>query len=869
MMNSSQTSFGTDQYWEIIKRRWLPATAVFISILTLGVVATSLKDNIYEAEAKLKFKGNTVSSSLTEVSKALGGLSAIAEQGNPIDTEAEVLRSVPLIKKTINDPQLQLKDDDGLKLSVSEFLKNLRVGSVAATDILEVSYVTEDPEEAAKVVNTLVKNYLENNLVVNKAEAVSAREFLEDQLPVVEESLRKAEVAIRKLKESNEFVAPEEDTKALIEGLQQLQAEIAKARGEMANANSQASYIRDKLGLTSEQAVILTTVSQSPEIRETISKLQSIESELAVVQAKFTPDSPNVIELKEQVVSLEKLLEKQTVSIGGEEAKDIVKNIKTGEIQQQLTSELITLEANNFGLRQQIASLAETEQSRRDKIKRLPQFEEKLRQLTRELQSFESTYEILWQQLQTVKIAESQDPGNVRVISNAVVPNKPVSSRAVGYLASCSLALLGAAGIIYLLEISDKSVRTIEEAKQLYGYAWLGTIPGIDKIKVLNLPELNQDPSIPKIVVRDYPSLPLSESYRMLQSNIKFASSSRTVKSIVVTSSAVQEGKSTVAANLAASMAQVGNKVLLVDANLHHPIQHRIWNTANNNGLSNVIAEQLDPKMTIREVLPNLDLLTSGTLMDFPAILLDSQRMRMLMNYWSESYDYVIFDTPSLELTADAPIMGRIADGVLLVVKPGSVEHNQASYAKEVLDQSGLNMLGIVFNGTAPKFDSRSYDYPVLAPKTSAPLLNKSPGTYEKEELWDTISTLARKSKKNRLASNLDENELRQAPLDKLEAMVFHLQQDLSDLSRLLKEQEEELMTQRQLVKKLQRKASIASGNELFNVENQISQEQERKRMLDETLVGQRRNLEKRRQMLYQYQQVLEARKTATSGIWQ
>ena len=865
-MNSSPSSLGIDQYWQMIQRRWLPSSAVFLSVLTLGVVATSLKQSVYEADAKLKFKGNTVSSSLTEVSRSLGAFAPVAEQGNPIDTEAEVLRSVPLIKKTINDPELQLKNKNGDKLSVSEFLEQLKVDSLAATDILEVSYISQDPEQAAKVVNTLVKNYLDNNLVVNKAEAVSAREFLEEQLPKVEQSLQETEVAIRQLKESNEFVSPDEDTKALIEGLRELQTEIAKARGEMANANSQASYIQDKLGLTAEQAVVLTTVSQSPEVRETLSKLQSAESDLAIAQTRFALNSPNVIELKEQVNSLEKLLDKQTVSVGGKAAKDIVQNIKTGEIQHELTSELIKLEASNFGLNKQVESLTEIEQDRQNKIDKVPELEQKLQQLSRELRSFESTYEVLWQQLQTVKIAESPDLGNVRVISNAVVPTKPVSSRAVGYLASTSLAVLAAAGVIYLLEISDKSIKTIEEAKQLYGYTWLGVIPGIDQIKPLSLPESNQDASIPRIVVRDFPSLPLSESYRMLQSNIKFLNLDRSVKSIVITSSTPQEGKSTVAANLAASMAQVGNKVLLVDANLHQPMQHRIWNTGNDNGLSNVIAEQLNPKITIEEVLPNLELLTSGTITPYPATLLDSQRMRMLMDYWSECYDFVIFDTPSLHLTADAPIMGGIADGVLLVVRPGSVERSQAIFTKEILDRSGLNILGIVFNGVVPQFDSRSCYY-AIGEESNVLQLGTAPATSNEEALWQTISTLAMESKKDKLASNLNESELQLTPLNKLEAMVLHLQQDLFNLTQLVKEQEDELLLQRHKVKKLQRKANITSENELLCSDNQLSQEQERKRMLDETLVGQKRNLEKRREMLHQYQQVLETRKNAGSRI--
>ena len=478
---------------------------------------------------------------------------------------------------------------------------------------------------------------------------------------------------------------------------------------------------------------------------------------------------------------------------------------------------------------------------------------------------------MLWKQLETVKIAESQDPGNVRVISNAVVPNSPISSRSVGYLASGSLALLAAAGVVYLLEISDKSIRTIDEAKQLYGYNWLGMIPSTDRIDMLSLPEANDnsDPSIPKLVVKDYPSLPLSESYRMLQSNIKFLNSDQTAKTIVITSSAAQEGKSAVAANLSAAMAQVGNKVLLVDANLHTPIQHRIWDRYNDSGLSNVIAEQLDPRMTIEEVMPNLDLLTSGTATLSPATLLDSQRMRMLMDYWSERYDFVIFDTPSLDMTADAPIMGRMADGVLLVVRPGFVERSQATFTKEMLAQSGINMLGIIFNGVTPQFDSTPFYYQPLSSQQANGHQNRLvEGTSSsKEELWDTVSSMAKQSQKTKLNEDLGERELQSASIEKLESMVLSLQQDLGDLTHLVREQEEELLNQRQKVKKLQRQANLATENERFYIESELSQEQDRKRMLDETLVGQRRNLEKRRQMLHQYQQALESRKNANTQI--
>jgi capsular exopolysaccharide synthesis family protein len=861
-MNSLPSFSSVNWYWEIIKRRWLPASIVFWTVLTLGMVVTSLRKDLYEAEAKLKFKNNTVSSSLTEVNRIIGQKSAVVEQ-NSIDTEAEVLRSVPLIKKTIDDLQLKPKKSAEEKMSVSSFLNRLKVDPITSTDILKVSYISQDPEQAAKVVNTLVKNYLENNLVVNKAEAVTARKFLEEQLPEVEEVLQKTEAEIRKIKESNELVAPQEDTLALIQGIQELQAEIARAKGEMANVNSQAQYIKDKLGLNAQQAVILTTISQSPEIRETIDKLQSAESDLAIAKARFTPDNSKVIELQKRVASLKEVLEKQTVSVGGEQARNMIENIVTRKIPQESLGELIELEASNFGLQRQIERLSEIEQSRQNKIKRVPEVEQQLSKLSRQLESFRSTYNILWQQLETVKIAESREPGNVRVVSNAVIPDTPISSRSMGYLVSAFVALLAATGVICLLEVSDRSIKTFEEAKQLYGYAWLGVIPSLNKLKPLSLPETDRDSAIPIIVVRDYPSLPLSESYRMLQSNIKFVNSGRAIKSIVITSSTSQEGTSTVSANLAASMAQVGNKVLLVDSNLHNPIQHRIWNTYNDNGLTNVIAEQIDPRISLQKVMPNLDLLTSGTIAPSAATLLDSQRMRMLIDYWSESYDYVIFDTPSLDLTADAPIMGRMTDGVLLVVRPGSVDRSQAVFTKEILARSGLNILGIVFNGVAPQFDWRSYHYNPLKREDRVVQTNRLPKARvsHDEEMWQTISILARETQTNRLDLNLNEDELNLAPLNKLEVMVFHLQQELFNLTRLVKEQEEELLMQHQKVNKLQRQVKIASKKELLDLENKLKQEQESKRMLDETLVGQRRNLDKRREMLYQYQQVLETRK--------
>jgi polysaccharide biosynthesis transport protein len=487
MVNSSSSaSMGSDQYLQIVRKHLRPGSLAFLAVLTLGVVATTLKPDVYQAEAKLKFKGNTASSSLTEVSKAVGDLSSIVDQGNPLDTEAEVLRSVPMIKETINDPELNLKDREGKPLSVDSFMKNLKVGSIVSTDILEVSYISENPEEATKVVNTLIENYLENNLAVNKAEAEAARKIVEGQLPRVISSLRQTEMAIRQLKDDNEYIDPQQDNYVSIFRMQEIRKGISEAEGELLSDNSQANYLRNELGLTAQQALILANISQSPEVQETILKLQEAESELAIAQGRFTADSPNVIEAQSQASSLKKLLEKQTIAIGGEGARSVIGKLKTGATQQQLTNELIQKETSASGLRKKIANLKRAEQEHLAKMQQAPIVEEKLRVLTRELDSLDATYKVLQQQIQNISNAETQDLSNIRVISNAEIPSEPLFPRAVGYLASGSLALLAASMVIYLSELSSRSAK-IDEVKQIenYGSGALETIPEVQEIRYL------------------------------------------------------------------------------------------------------------------------------------------------------------------------------------------------------------------------------------------------------------------------------------------------------------------------------------------------------------------------------------------------
>jgi capsular exopolysaccharide synthesis family protein len=183
------------------------------------------------------------------------------------------------------------------------------------------------------------------------------------------------------------------------------------------------------------------------------------------------------------------------------------------------------------------------------------------------------------------------------------------------------------------------------------------------------------------------------------------------VRVITITSAVPKEGKSTVSANLALAIAQLGFQVLLIDADMRHPSQHAVWELPNSIGLSNVIVEQIQLKTAIAEAMPNLYVLTSGLLPPNPLALLNSRRMASLIEDFSQRYDYVIIDTPPLSAAADARILSAMTDGMLIVVQPKLVDSASAIAAQELLEQSGQNVLGMVINGVNPENEPDSYFY--------------------------------------------------------------------------------------------------------------------------------------------------------------
>jgi capsular exopolysaccharide synthesis family protein len=695
------------KYWLILRRHWLPGTTAFVVIVVLATSLAFLKKPTYSAVGRLVIKKtNPTSGLVTEASAKIGQLESLNFMNTPLDTEAEVIRSIPLLQKTID--ALKLKDKEGKPLKPEDFLKQLTVKGIKGTDILEVSFKSKSPQEAAKIVNTLIDLYKRNNILSNRAEAVAARQFITQQLPASEGTVRQAEANLRIFREKNNVVALEEEANTAVEVIAELDKKVDQTRTELEGVTARVEELQRKTGLNSRQAMALNSLTQSPGVQEALQEVHKLENKLAAEQTRFRDQNPNIVNLKLDLDAKKALLQERITQVLGSGQQVPGTNLQMGEQKQKLIADLVNAEVERQDLANQVTYLYQARSAYKQRVNVIPRLQQGQRDLQRQVDAAQSSYQALLKNLQEVRIAENQNVGNASVLAYASVADKPVGPKKKLLLGA---GLVGGSMfyvvVAFLLDLRDPSIKTAKDVRELYGYSWLGMIPNSKKKGFFHTRK--QDEFVPPLPVRDAPQAVSSQAYRMLQANLKFLSPDKELKVVVVTSSVSKEGKSTVSANLAVAMAQLGHRVLLIDADLHHPMQHHIWHLANAVGLSNVIVNRSEFGIAVREVMDKLDVLPSGVIPPNPLALLDSKRMNSLVEEFSQTYDFVILDTPPLILAADALSLSKMTDGVLLVARPGILDRVSATAAKEFLVQSGQKVLGLVINGVRVGNEPDSY----------------------------------------------------------------------------------------------------------------------------------------------------------------
>ena len=375
------------------------------------------------------------------------------------------------------------------------------------------------------------------------------------------------------------------------------------------------------------------------------------------------------------------------------------------------------------GLTSQIASLDAALSRFGTQLEKIPSKEMEFARLERQNKIFSDIYMLLQTRLQEAQIAQATEDSRARVIDTATRPLRPLKPNRKQYvLFGVFFGFAMGLGLALIRETLDRTVHTLEEMVELTGVPSLGLIPHIDttslgkRRETVAVPGVNPAPGIVYAVATLGTSgNPIMEAYRTLRTNITFSHPDRRLKTIVFTSPSPGDGKSLTAANLAMTLAQMGNRTILIDGDLRRGSLHKKFGILREPGMSNILVgestlEECTQNIKIESVA-SLDIIPSGYFPPNPSELFGGTAMKELLRTLEARYDVVIFDSPPVTLVTDAAIIGAMASGVVVIARAGQTDKGALSYAIEQLNNVRAPIIGTVLNDFEFRRDLRYSNY--------------------------------------------------------------------------------------------------------------------------------------------------------------
>jgi len=717
--NPGQQNVTLTDYLRIIYRgRWIVLFS-FLVVFTGTVYYTFTTDPVYDATTTLIIdKSNAMENALFD-------FNSFGNQSTHISNQIEIIKSRTIAERVIKRMELSnVRDslslfhpnDDGEYLTLREMAQiireNMEVINKKETDIIEITYSAPSAFEAAYTVNAIAQEYADASVEFNQGELKDLRKFLEEQLRKKGQELTSSEELLRDYQERERVASLDEETSELITRLSAVEAELEQSQVMLQASLEMKNSLEKQLDerretVSSELSEISTPYIQTlqEELARIVAEKTKYETAVASQATGVNSDYFNaqIAEYDSKIKSLKQRLE--------EEAKKLSTSSMVQDpfqLTQELVSRIINLDAEIKANTAKINTLQEVINTYNAQLESLPVKVLELARLKRRQMVDEQTYMLMTKRLEETKIQEAGQRKEVRVVDEAIEPLFPTKPKkklnlALGVVLGIGLGI----GITFLREYFDNSIKTQEELEQL-GFNILATIPKIEMSKVEEKLEARLAKMGPmegkrieaRLITHLDPKSPVSEAYRSLRTNIQFSRVDQKIKAVLVTSSGPKEGKSTTSANLAIAMAQSGKRVVLIDADLRRPVVHSIFGMDKDEGLTNYMMDDIDYDTMIKKsIMDNLYVIPSGVLPPNPSEMLESEKMKKLLERLRNDFDFVLFDTPPIIAVTDAAILGTIVDGAILVVKAGQTNYDALVRAKSLLDAVNTRILGALLNG--------------------------------------------------------------------------------------------------------------------------------------------------------------------------
>ncbi|HEX2080980.1 MAG TPA: polysaccharide biosynthesis tyrosine autokinase [Longimicrobium sp.] len=591
--------------------------------------------------------------------------------------------------------------------AVRGLMKGLEVDRPSReANILRLTYQSTDPVLARDVPNVLADRFVALRQEMHTTEARSTARFLREQLDTLSKQLASSEQALQQFQQASSVVDLETEGRTELTQAAQFQAERSALATEhdalatlVRTADQEAAVQLPDQPSPYRRLAAFPTLMRTQTTSELLASLTRLENERAALMTRRRAVDPEVEALTTRI--------------------------------RQIENELRSLADTYRGaLAGQIASLDGHLAAARGRLDRIPARALQNARLSRQPLVLSELYGLLQARLKEAEIASRVEDPSVRIIDPATLPTVPVSPRKKLILGGAlMLSLLVALGIGYLREFTDESVHTPGDLELALSAPVLALVPRLSAREQRRSDRLlprNAAAALPGSVASSAPALPASagkpssrrggsasgDAYDWLHTNLLFAAVGREVKTVLITSAIPGEGKTTTALNLARTMAERGERVLLIDADLRRGRIDAALGTPGARGLADLVAGDAGIEEVLQEAGTDggvLTYLTAGSASEHPTNLLRSMRARLLVQWAARKFDRVVIDSPPVHAVADAAVLAQYADGVVVVARSGVTPYGALANAAEQLQRAGAQLMGGVMNDVDYDRDAR-YD---------------------------------------------------------------------------------------------------------------------------------------------------------------
>jgi polysaccharide biosynthesis transport protein len=669
-----------DYLGKLARRKWL-AAGVFAGVIALTVLSIVRTRPVYQARATFMVTepGNT---------SMLDGrlMSLTGDSKQQVSNCIELLRSWSLAEKVAG------RMPDSMKLSAEELQSMVAARPVRQTDVIELVATAPSRAVATAAANAYLGAYQQYDLDQSRSEVTATRQFIEGQLAVAGPRLDSFERSLEQYKTSHRLTDLSEETRVLIDQQAGVAAQLQQTDAEIQASRAQLAQVQSQIEQAGEGAADKLQGIGSPLISSLQNSLNQLDVEKAnLLIGGFSQTSQRVRDLDRQIDSTRAQLGTAMRSLITQQG--FVDPV--GQLGARFESAL-TLSTGLTAAGARKAALTNALSGYDASLARLPETERVLAGLTRDAETGRRVHSLLSERYEEARIQEAGRVAAVRLIDPArgAAQTEPDVHRSLPL--GLTLALGLALGSVWLVERLDNSIRSPRELERR-GYSVLGSVPpllsGVQRRRGRNGGVTSH------LITHTEVESSGAEAFRMLRTGLAFANAERKMHTIAVTSPGPSEGKSTVSVNLASVLAQAGARVLVVDADMRHPVLHTVFKHAKKPGLSDLIIFGGDPATAIFPTgLKGLYCLPCGTILPSPADLLVLDATRALLERLEGEYDYVVIDTPPVLVAADTPIIGALADTTILVVRAGKTASEAVEDARGALLNGGAFLSGLVVN---------------------------------------------------------------------------------------------------------------------------------------------------------------------------